>query len=174
MKSTGVTRKIDELGRIVIPKEIRRMLSIRDGENLEIFIEENKIILQKYLVMENLTDLSQKIVDIIFSSSNETIIVTDREKVIAISEDYKNLINKELDYNLLKYIDNRENFISSGESKIDFGLDSIIGNFVITPIINNIDCLGLIIMKKETIPSKDDLKLLKIIARILAEKININ
>ena len=48
MKQTGVTRKIDELGRIVIPKEIRKNLGIRDGETLEIFTNEDSIILKKY------------------------------------------------------------------------------------------------------------------------------
>ena len=48
LKSTGITRKIDELGRVVIPKEIRRNLSIRDGESLEIFTNEEAIILKKH------------------------------------------------------------------------------------------------------------------------------
>ena len=48
MKPTGVTRRIDELGRIVIPKEIRRNLGIRNGENLEIFIEGDSILLRKH------------------------------------------------------------------------------------------------------------------------------
>ncbi|AJQ62544.1 MULTISPECIES: AbrB/MazE/SpoVT family DNA-binding domain-containing protein [Bacillus] len=48
MKSTGVTRKIDELGRIVLPKELRRTLGIAEKDPMEIFVEEEKIILQKY------------------------------------------------------------------------------------------------------------------------------
>ena len=52
MKATGVTRKIDELGRVVIPKEIRRNLSIRDGESLEIFTNEDSIILKKHSQLE--------------------------------------------------------------------------------------------------------------------------
>lgn len=48
MKSTGVTRKIDELGRIVLPKELRRTLGIAEKDPIEIFVEDEKIILQKY------------------------------------------------------------------------------------------------------------------------------
>ena len=51
LKSTGVIRRIDELGRIVIPKEIRRNLGIRDGENVEIFTESDSIILKKYNII---------------------------------------------------------------------------------------------------------------------------
>lgn len=57
MKSTGVVRRIDELGRIVIPKEIRRNLGIRDGENMEIFTESDNIILKKYCRMTSNSDL---------------------------------------------------------------------------------------------------------------------
>ncbi|MEK5105028.1 AbrB/MazE/SpoVT family DNA-binding domain-containing protein [Cytobacillus sp. FSL M8-0252] len=48
MKSTGITRKVDELGRIVIPKELRRTLDIKEKDPIEIFVDEEKIILQKY------------------------------------------------------------------------------------------------------------------------------
>ena len=54
MKTTGVVRKIDDLGRIVIPKEIRRTLKIREGESLEIFVEDETITLRKYSSMEDL------------------------------------------------------------------------------------------------------------------------
>ena len=48
MKSTGIVRKIDELGRLVLPIELRRTLEISDGDSLEIFVEDNTIILKKY------------------------------------------------------------------------------------------------------------------------------
>ena len=51
LTQTGVTRKIDELGRIVIPKEIRKNLGIREGESLEIFTSEDSIILKKYFLL---------------------------------------------------------------------------------------------------------------------------
>ena len=61
LKQTGVTRKIDELGRIVIPKEIRKNLGIRDGEALEIFTSEDSIILKKYFEVRKYEDLSSKL-----------------------------------------------------------------------------------------------------------------
>jgi len=48
MKNTGIVRKVDELGRVVVPKELRRVLSIGDGEPVEIYVEDDKIILRKY------------------------------------------------------------------------------------------------------------------------------
>ena len=49
MKETGILRRIDELGRIVVPKEIRKKLKIREGDNLDIFVSEDNVILKKYL-----------------------------------------------------------------------------------------------------------------------------
>ena len=48
MKNTGIVRKVDELGRVVVPKELRRVLSIGDGEPVEIYVDEDKIVLKKY------------------------------------------------------------------------------------------------------------------------------
>ena len=85
MKSTGVTRKIDELGRIVIPKEIRKNLGIRDGESLEIFTENDSIILKKHFIMEKYEQLSKKLCESIYNIYKINVIITDREKVIASS-----------------------------------------------------------------------------------------
>ena len=64
MKATGVIRRIDELGRIVIPKEIRKNLRIKEGENLEIFVDKNEqIILKKYSLMKNLDSFVENLAD---------------------------------------------------------------------------------------------------------------
>ncbi|HRF36838.1 MAG TPA: AbrB/MazE/SpoVT family DNA-binding domain-containing protein, partial [Clostridia bacterium] len=59
MKATGVVRRIDDLGRIVIPKEIRRTLRIRDGESLEIFVDKEMIALKKYSSMDDMTEIAK-------------------------------------------------------------------------------------------------------------------
>ena len=139
MKSTGVTRKIDDLGRIVIPKEIRKNLGIRDGESLEIFTEEDSIILKKHSEIEKFEDLGKKLSDLIENIFKVDVIITDREKVIA-STKSDELINKLLDEELIYLIDNREEFV--GRKDI-FGT---ISKVTIVPIIASIDSLGLIIL----------------------------
>ncbi len=175
MKSTGITRRIDELGRIVIPKEIRKMLRIRDGENLEIFIDEKRIILQKHLVMENLVELSAKITEIFSSIDDDKFVITDREKVIYASNPYEHLLNQKISLELLKYIDNREYISSNESSKLNFEHVDLFGYFCICPIINNTDCLGLVVLiKPDSSISKEDIKMCKIIAKMLAEKVSLN
>ena len=85
MKTTGVVRRIDDLGRIVIPKEMRRTLRIRDGESLEIFVDEDFVALKKYSPLNDMASLAKTLADSIYSSINKNIIVTDRDKIIACS-----------------------------------------------------------------------------------------
>ena len=70
---TGVIRRIDELGRIVIPKEIRRSLRIKEGESLEILVDNENIILKKYSLIKNLNDFAQNITDSIKSFINNSV-----------------------------------------------------------------------------------------------------
>ena len=84
MKATGITRKIDELGRIVIPKEIRRTLRIREGTPLEIFTEKNgEIILRKYSPMGELVAFAGQYADSLAQTTGMQVCITDLEQVIA-------------------------------------------------------------------------------------------
>ncbi len=169
MKQTGVTRKIDELGRIVIPKEIRKNLGIRDGEALEIFTSEDSIILKKYFEVRKYEDLSNKLCELIKNIYNIDLVITDREKVITSSN--KDIVeNSKLNNKFLELIDNREMFISRDLSTINFGVD-ISGYFTIIPIIASSDSLGLVILISET--RIDYSSLGKFIAKIIADKIDI-
>ena len=83
MKTTGIIRRIDELGRIVIPKEIRKNLRIKNGESLEIYLENDSIILKKYSQIESLKNVSIDYVEAFNQIIKHNIIVTDRDKVIS-------------------------------------------------------------------------------------------
>ena len=72
MKATGVVRRIDDLGRIVIPKEIRRSLKINDGDSLEIFVDTNEVILKKYSLLDDMVDLSKKLVNTVKKVYNKS------------------------------------------------------------------------------------------------------
>lgn len=169
MKQTGVTRKIDELGRIVIPKEIRKNLGIRDGETLEIFTSEDSIILKKYFEIRKYEDLSSKLCELIKNIYNVDLVITDREKVITASN--KDIVeNTKLNNKFLELIDNREMFISKELSTINLGID-ISGYFTIIPIIASSDSLGLVIIISDN--DNDYSSLGKLLAKIIADKIDI-
>ncbi|MDE6284430.1 MAG: AbrB/MazE/SpoVT family DNA-binding domain-containing protein [Bacilli bacterium] len=170
MKATGITRKIDELGRIVIPKEIRRNLGIRDGETLEIFTENDSILLKKHSVIHNFEELGEKLCNITSAIIPATIMITDREKVIA-SSNNKEYIGKILPSEWMKLIDNREVYKSEYEEKVKIDNQELNGYFAISPIISSIDSLGLIIIITNT--NTDYMNISKLTAKIMADKLDI-
>ena len=169
MKQTGVTRKIDELGRIVIPKEIRKNLGIRDGESLEIYTSDDSIILKKYYEVKKLEDVCDKLCEMIKNIYDVDLVITDREKIITSSN--KDIVeNSKLNNKFLEFIDNREMFITMELSTINLGVD-ISGYFTIIPIIASSDSLGLVIIISDKL--NDYSSLGKLLAKIISDKIDI-
>ena len=169
-ETIGIRRNIDDLGRIVIPKEIRRNLGIRDGESLEIFTDEDSIILKKHSQMERFEDLGAKLGEIINAIFKVDVIITDREKVI-VATNNKDLIDKKINKDLIYLIDNREELVENENRSMEFDNISINGKFTIVPIIASIDSLGLVVIVAND--DKDYSNLARLMAKILSEKINI-
>lgn len=116
MKATGITRRIDDLGRVVIPKEIRRTLRIREGDPLEIYTDqEGGIILKKYSTMEDLSDFAGKYADALSQTTGYMVAIADREHIIAASgAGRKELLHQAVSRDLERLIDNRESVLASG------------------------------------------------------------
>ena len=171
MKATGVTRKIDELGRIVIPKEIRRNLGIRDGENVEIYTDTDSIILKKHNRINSTSDLASILCDIINSDFNYKIMITDREKVIAQSGLTNDLLEKILPLDFLEIIDNRE-IVTKENYNLKLNNQELNGNFIFIPIISLNDSIGLIIIYNEEALT-NELYVGKLVSSIIARKLDI-
>ena len=89
MKTTGITRRIDELGRIVIPKEIRHNMRIKKGELLEIFISDaDTISLKKHSLLNNNREYIELLINLLSNSVNANIFLADTDTVIASNIDY--------------------------------------------------------------------------------------
>ena len=174
MKTTGVIRRIDELGRIVIPKEIRRNLGIRDGENIEIFTDESSIILKKHSRLTNIDELIFKLGDLTNDIMNYSIIVTDREKVIlALGDNIKSLFNKKIPKILINLIDQREAINDNQELTIEFETEQLSGFAAINPIISSNDSIGLVIIYNRNKLSESEIKYSKLFAKLVGEKVDI-
>ena len=86
MKATGIVRRIDDLGRVVIPKEIRRTLRIREGDPLEIYTEKDgEVIFKKYSPMGDLSEFAAQICEAIGKNTGHIAAVADRDSIIALS-----------------------------------------------------------------------------------------
>lgn len=162
MKSTGIVRKIDELGRIVIPKEIRNVLGIHSNDDLEIFIDDMKIVLTKYEKSDNILNYSNNVVKIIEEKLNIKVFVTNKEKIITIG----NFKNKELDSKLLELIEERKRYESINKETIN----KISGYFIIYPIIVESDILGLLMFTKETAFTNEEKILTNIILKLIENR----
>lgn len=162
MKSTGIVRKIDELGRIVIPKEIRNVLGIHSNDDLEIFIDDMKIVLTKYEKSDNILNYSNNVVKIIDEKLNIKVFVTNKEKIITTG----NFKNKELDSKLLELIEERKRYESINKETIN----KISGYFVIYPIIVESDILGLLMFAKETAFTNEEKVLTNIILKLIENR----
>lgn len=122
MKATGVVRRIDELGRIVIPKELRKNLRIKEGENIEIYLDDNEnIILKKFSSLKNIIDLSSFIVDSISSITKLNVFITDTDSIVATSKGIKKeYMNKNISSNLTDILNGNKNIKKSIKENIEF------------------------------------------------------
>lgn len=115
MKATGIVRRIDDLGRVVVPKEIRRTLRIREGEPLEIFTNrEGGIILKKYSPIGELGALAEEYVEAVAQVAKCTVCVTDRDIVVAAAgPNKKEFIGKEIHLDMIHCIEGRKTVIGT-------------------------------------------------------------
>ena len=120
MKATGVVRRIDDLGRVVIPKEIRKTLRIKEGDPLEIFTEKDGgIILRKYSPIGELTEFASTYAETIAKTTGHIAFITDKDTVIAVSGgSKKDFLEKTLSRELEEVIENKEVFKSKENNEI--------------------------------------------------------
>lgn len=148
MKSTGVVRRIDDLGRIVIPKEIRKTLRIKDGESLEIFLDSENIVLKKYSHLDGLSDFYKSYADAIYDGISAYVMIVDRDKFVAVSGEFK---KKYLDKNISSFLDdviqNREIVVEKNKSDVVFSNDVLENySYIISPIVSSSDVIGAVIV----------------------------
>ena len=148
MKKSGLTRRIDELGRIVIPKEIRKNLKIRDSDELEISVRDGNIILNKYEVIEKDKTISI-LLETISKICKKSILFTSKDKIIDYYLDNKKELNDlELSNSVIKIIENRKQ-VSINNNKLCITKDMLDISYIINPIIINGDLLGSLILYSE-------------------------
>lgn len=170
MKETGVIRKIDELGRIVIPKEIRRTLGIKDGENLEIYVDKDSICLQKHSRLLPFQELAKKICEYTFDTMELSLFFMDREEVVASSLPI--FLNHGYSSKLTKLLEERETYESAIKESL-FDDVEISGYFSIVPIIVSTDPIGLLVLISKS-PIEEYMKHFQnFITKLIVNKIDI-
>lgn len=154
MKATGVVRRIDDLGRVVIPKEIRRTLRIREGEPLEIFTDrDGEVILKKYTPINDLSQYAQEYVDVLAETLGVIALITDEEGIIAVAGGSRKEFAGQRLGNILETIKHGETIVTNGtivQNGREFNsivvapilTDRVIGSVCLTPRQDDDSSLG--------------------------------
>lgn len=155
MKATGIVRRIDDLGRVVIPKEIRRTLRIREGDPLEIFVDrEGEVILKKYSPIGELGDFAKEYADSLYEALGHIACIADRDTIIAVSgAPKKEFLNKPVGTAIEKVMEERKAVIINNPGEDPYCKDCIVedsecrySSEVIAPIIAEGDPIGAVIL----------------------------
>ena len=150
MKATGIVRRIDDLGRVVVPKEIRRVLRIREGDPLEIYTEKDGgVIFRKYSPMGDLQEFAAQMCESIGTATGHIAAVADRDAIIALAgAPRKELMDKPNSHELEKIMEQRKNYryqtgdtpirAAEGSDKYHLG--------VAAPILSQGDLMGCVML----------------------------
>ena len=173
MKTTGIIRRIDDLGRIVIPKELRKSLRIKNGDSLEIFVDQEDIILKKYSPMESIEETAMKYVDSFNQVIKHNVIVTDKDKVIAASGMLKKkYLGKKVTEFTERGIERRDSFVERQKKLFSFveGVEEL-GYYSFSSIVSDSDTIGSVIIISVDGPIlESDEKLAVILSKLLSGK----
>lgn len=159
MKATGIVRRIDDLGRVVIPKEIRRTMRIREGDPLEIYTDrDGEVIFKKYSPMGELLGFADELADAVSRTSGLSCVICDRDVVIAVGGNAKKEVyEKNVSEDLENIMNNRKSYeYKNGEKNIYICGDNEYNVVVATPIISDGDVAGCVaLVSKEQTPSTE-------------------
>lgn len=146
MKATGIVRRIDDLGRVVIPKEIRRTMRIREGDPLEIYTSnDGEVIFKKYSPINELSGGAIQVAEVIYKLGGAPVVVFDRDHVVAVAGVQKKEFNeRRVSQTLEDLLENRKSYLCS--SKNDQKIQPVEGinrhAVAIFPIISTGDVTG--------------------------------
>ena len=176
MKATGIVRRIDDLGRVVIPKEIRRTMRIREGDPLEIYTaSDGEVIFKKYSPIGELSEFANQYTDVLYRATNLPVVITDRDHVIAVAGlPKRDFMDKHISIELEDLMENRENYVASPEIKALYPLaDKDREAGIAFPIIGGGDVAGAVVLMLNTdgsMPTQTDIKLTSVAASFLGKQ----
>ncbi len=177
MKATGIVRRIDDLGRVVIPKEIRRTLRIREGDPLEIYTDANgEVIFKKYSPVGELSDFASQYAEVLSRVAGMPMIISDRDHIIAAAGvSKKEYLERRVTSVVEEFMEMRKNYIAHDGALGEFipveGINRAASVFY--PIIAAGDVTGAVIMlhgDQEKAPNDAEIKLTQTAAAFLGKQ----
>ncbi|MBQ8725784.1 MAG: AbrB/MazE/SpoVT family DNA-binding domain-containing protein [Clostridia bacterium] len=179
MRATGIIRRVDVLGRVVVPKEIRKVLKIDEGDPLEIFTDKDGIILKKYSPITNMDGLADDVCKALARQTAKCVYVTDKDSFVAASGNCpKQAVFSGISSEIYKLIVNKQTVISSYDEggaplPLSDGEPCDFTNQLVMPVIANDEGVGCIIIgdkSKENKISSNDIELVSFACEVLASR----
>ena len=177
MKATGIVRRIDDLGRVVIPKEIRRTMRIREGDPLEIYTEnDGEVIFKKYSPIGELSPHSSQYAEVLSKNSGYPALICDRDHVVAASGvSKKEYLERRVTAEMEELTENRESFKATGQGRAFLPVEGLERQAVaVFPIIASGDISGSVVLLENdsgTLPDGAEIKMAQIAAGFLSRQI---
>lgn len=176
MKATGIVRRIDDLGRVVIPKEIRRTMRIREGDPLEIYTDaDGEVIFKKYSPMGEMSEFTSQYAEVLYRATNMPVIITDRDHVIScMGLSKKETIDRHITKELEDIMENRSSFVAGTDKQNLFPVDGLDRNAAIAyPIVGGGDVSGAVVLlfnENGSTPTQAEIKLAQVAASFLGKQ----
>ncbi len=174
MKATGIVRRIDDLGRVVIPKEIRRTMRIREGDPLEIFTDrEGGVIFKKYSQLGDVADFAAQLCDTISRVAGLPAVITDRDSCIAAGGvPRREVVDKHISHQLEQLMEERQPVRIAGRTMPLCEDDGHYQVLIAVPILSEGDVLGCVLFvtdREVAEPGELELKLAQAVAGFLGK-----
>ena len=155
MKTTGMVRRVDSLGRIVIPKEIRKVLKIKENEQVEINVSGDEIILNRYSELDEKDIFLENLINVIKEVYDVDILLTNLNNFTLTTNDYLYLMKKEISPYLTSILEDRKEVKENSSLSLNSNEKDIEKNYYIKTLIINGDTVGLIIFLSDNINNID-------------------
>ena len=176
MKATGIVRRIDDLGRVVIPKEIRRVLRIREGDPLEIYTDhDGEVIFKKYSPVGELHSFAESVAETLNKSCSLSVVVSDRDAIIACAGlPKREYVESKLSADADSLIESRSTYTrKEGEKPMFINSQTSKHISVLVPILLDGDIIGAVatLTEANTAPTETEIKLLQTSAGFLSKQL---
>ena len=177
MKATGIVRRIDDLGRVVIPKEIRRTMRIREGDPLEIFTDSNgEVVFKKYSPVGEMAPFANQYADVLFRACGMAVLICDRDHVVAVAGlPRKEYQDRRISAQMEEIMEQRQTHVArAGDQKRMQPVESMERYAAVAaPIVAAGDVSGavcLILPESGAVPAEGDVRLTQVAAAFLAKQ----
>lgn len=174
MRQTGIVRRMDELGRVVIPKELRRTMRIREGEEVEVFQKDDTLVLKKYSAVGEMIDFQLEYASSIYRTTGFTAIITDTDRVVAVSGELGSITKGTPIGEILQDLINgrrTEAYHKKDLKPLFLGDINGVGGQVVAPIISSGDAMGAVVLYTKKEPTELALKTAETASHFLAQRL---